>query len=457
MSKIHEYDVVVIGAGSGLSAAYWAIRAGQTVAVIEAREAEVGGTCVNRGCIPTKGLIEAADRAIAVQQAKHFGVAAPSPAQVDFSAVMQAVRERRLADAADTKGWVDKDMFPFYERARFVGDRLLELADGRQIRGRTVFIATGSRPSVPPIPGLEELRPWTSDDMLECTERPESLIVLGAGAVGTELAHFFAGVGTEVTLVDREGCLGDEDADVRSVVVEALGRRMGLALHHDVIGAEPAGSSTRLKLRARDDGRQLQPTADRVLVATGREPTTEALQLDRTGVTVDQDGFIEVDDFLATRNPNIYAYGDVIGGPMFKHTASHEGRRAFENSRGTRVPMSYRANPHAVFIRPRVASVGLTEDACKSSGIRHATIRKNYDSTARGRIAQVSTGFAKLVYDPTSEEILGFHIVGPHADELVHEVVVAMNVGDGTCAAIRDTIHIHPTFSELVASVFDAV
>ena len=457
MSKIHEYDVVVIGAGSGLSAAYWAIAAGQTVAVIEAREAELGGTCVNRGCIPTKGLIEVADRAIAVQEATHFGIAAPSPVQVDFGAVMQTVRERRLADDANTKGWVDKDMFPFYERARFVGDRLLELADGRQVRGRTVFIATGSCPSIPPIPGLEELRPWTSDDVLECTERPDSLIVLGAGAVGTELAHFFASVGTEVTLVDREGCLTDEDRDVRSVVVEALGQRMQLALHHDVVRAEPAGSSTRLVLRARDDGRPLKATADRVLVATGREPATESLQLDRTGVTVDQDGFIEVDDFLATRNGNVYAYGDVIGGTMFKHTASREGRLAFENSRGARVPMSYRANPPAVFIAPRVASVGLTEDACASSGIAHATIQKAYDSTARGRIAQASSGFAKLVYDPSTEEILGFHIVGPHAEELIHEVVVAMNVGDGTCGAIRDTIHIHPTFSELVASVFDAV
>jgi dihydrolipoamide dehydrogenase len=197
--------------------------------------------------------------------------------------------------------------------------------------------------------------------------------------------------------------------------------------------------------------------ADGLLVGTGREPNTEALELSHTGVETDARGFIVVDDRLRTTNPRIFAYGDVIGREMFKHTSRWEGEHAYRNSKGADVAVSYRANPHAVFAQPQIGSVGLTEDECEEQEIPYRAVRRDYRSVAKGRIMGSPDGFAKLLVDPRDDRILGFHMIGPQAADLIHEVVVAMNAGDGKASTVRRSIHVHPTLSELVRAVFDAV
>ena len=461
-NTIKDYDVIVIGAGSGLTAAHAAVRDGRSVAVVEAREDALGGTCVNRGCIPTKGLTHVADLMNMIGRCKDFGIKLDERSvSVDFPAVMNAIQRRRMDDAAQVKSWVDHRAYPQYERARFCDDRTLELEDGRRLRGASVFIATGARPAMPSIPGLTRDGVGagsllTNEDVLNLRVQPQRLIVLGGGYIGVEMAHFFSAIGTDVTIVERDVCLRGEDRDVRGLLVEALAKRMDLQMGQIPVRASFSGGLWTLELERAADASPSRISADCVLVATGRTPNTEDLELSATGVETDEAGWIRTDEHLRTDNPDVYAYGDVIGRGMFKHTSSYEGRLAYRNSRGGHERVSYRANPHAVFCDPQIGSVGLTVDECEARNLEHEAIRVDYGAVAKGRILGRPLGFAKAVLHPQTDEILGFHMVGPHAAELIHEVVVAMTVGDGEASAIRRAIHVHPTLSEVVRAAFDA-
>lgn len=455
MAPTERFDVVIVGAGSGLTAAYHAGRDGKTVAVVEARPEAYGGTCVNRGCIPTKGLIRAAEVMSTVRAAGDFGIELDQGSvRVDFASILRTVRERRASDASGTRAWAERDFTPFDGRARFVGDALLEMEDGRRLTGERIFLATGARPAIPPLEGLDDIDYWTNETVLEQTERPDSLLVLGGGYVGCELGHFFAALGTRVTLVDEGDCLADEDDDVRLLFTREFARRVDLRTGRRAVASFLEKGRPGLVLEG--NGTAERCSADRLLIAAGRRPNTDDLGLDATGVETDAAGWIRVDDRLRTAHPAIYAYGDVIGRGMFKHTSSYEGELAYRNSQGADRPVSYEANPHAVFTEPEIGSVGLTERACRERDLRFTTSISEYGDVARGRILGSPAGLAKAILEEGTGRILGFHVVGPRAADLIHEVVVAMGCGAGTAAGIRQAIHVHPTLPELVRHVFDA-
>ncbi len=451
-----KFDVVVIGGGSGLTAAYHANRDGKSVAVVDAQPDALGGTCVNRGCIPTKGLIQAAEVMRTVREAERFGIHLDqSSVRADFKAIMETVRARRAEDAGGVKSWVDEAFTPFYGRTRFVGDRLLEMDDGTRLSGEAIFIASGARPAVPPIPGLDAIDYWTNESVLELNAQPESLLILGGGYIGCELGHFFASLGTRVTMIDRADCLLGEDDELRELFTREFGKKVELLLGAEATAVETKDGQIGLTVDGGEaSARRL--LADALLVATGRRPNSDELALDKTGVETDDKGWIRVDEHLRTSRAGIYAYGDVIGQGMFKHTSSYEGELAYRNSQGAALKVSYRANPHAVFTDPQIGAVGLTERECKEQGLRYKRVRKDYGGFAKGRIIGAPPGFAKLLVEEDSDRILGFHMIGPQAADLVHEVVVAMNAGEGTADLIRDSIHIHPTLPELIKQVFDA-
>lgn len=453
MAGLRHFDVIVIGGGSGLTAAYHAGKDGRSVAVIEANPNALGGTCVNRGCIPTKSLIQAADVMRTIRGADAFGIRLDqSSVHVDFNAVMEMMRRRRSEDSAQVKSWVDKSFAPFYDRARFVGDKQVEMADGTRLTADRIFIASGARPMIPDIPGLAGSGCWTNETILELEEQPSSLLIIGGGYVGCEFGHFFASIGTSVTMVDRAGCLLREDDDVRELFTQAFGERATLLLETEVAGVKAHGERFTVTLQGNGGG---EIDVGALLVATGRRPNTDTLDLAATGVACDDEGWVRVDDHLRTTHPDIYAYGDVIGQGMFKHTSSYEGELAYRNAQGANRQVSYRANPHAVFADPQIGSVGLTERECRSQGLRYTCVRKPYSSIAKGRILGAPDGFAKLLLESDSDRILGFHMIGPHAAELIHEVVVAMNAPGGTAAPLREAIHVHPTLPELVRAVFE--
>lgn len=454
MAEILSFDVLCLGAGSGLTAAHHATQAGHSVALVDAQPGALGGTCVNRGCIPTKGLVQAAEAMKTIREAEALGIRVdPAGVEIDFPRVMKTIRERREEDAAGVRSWVESSFTPFYGRARFVDDRTIELEDGTQVRGETAFVCTGARPAVPPIPGLEDVGYWTNQSILELDCQPERLVILGGGYIGCEFAHFFSALGTEVDLIDQSRCLLREDDEVRELFTRQLGARVALHLEQEAV--EAVERDGRRGFLVKGDGEEESILGDGILVATGRRPNTEGLDLQRTGVETDDDGWIRIDEHLRTANPHVYAYGDVIGQAMFKHTSSYEGELAWHNACGAERSVSYRANPHAVFSDPQIGAVGLTERACREQGLRYRKARKDYDSTAKGRIVGSPPGFAKLLVEEHTDRILGFHMVGPQAADLIHEVVVAMNAGDGTANLVRRSIHVHPTLPELVRSVFD--
>ena len=456
MARTDHYDVICIGGGSGLTAAYHAQQDGRSIALVDALPDQLGGTCVNRGCIPTKDLIQTAEVMNTIRSAEAFGIEVDAGSvRVDFEAVMQRVRRRREAAAAQTREWVESAMTPYYGHARFVEDKVLEMDDGRRLTADRIFIASGARPAIPPIEGLDTVDYLTNVSVvLDLAERPDRLIVLGGGYIGCEFAHFFAGIGTRVTLVDREPCLLGEDEDIRRHFTEEFGRKVDLRLGVDVVRAFGEDGACGLVLD--EDGEQRTVHADRLLVATGRRPNTDGLGLDRTGVDLDERGNVAVDEHLRTSHPDIYAYGDVIGQAMFKHTSSYEGGLAYANAYGGERKIDYRANPHAVFGDPQIGAVGLTERACREQGLQYRVACKDYADVAKGRILGSPPGFAKLLVEEKTDRILGFHMLGPGASDLIHEVVVAMNAGDGTAGAVRDSIHVHPTMPELIQAVFAA-
>lgn len=457
MTEIQHYDVIVIGGGSGLTAAYFARQDDKSVALITDRPDAMGGTCVNFGCIPTKTLIQSARTVDTIRNAARFGVHVDQASlSIDFVSIMADMRRQRADNAAGARKWVENDMTPVFSRARFVGDKLLETEDGQRLSADKIFIASGARPSIPPIDGLEKAGYWTNEDVLELKARPKSLIVIGGGYIGAELGYFFAAMGTEVTIINPDDKLLAEDDDVRALFTEEFGKRVRLVTGR--ANRASANDSMR-RVSVESSGGDVQMLeAERILVATGRKPNTETLDLDRTGVKVDN-GAIVVDDHLRTDHADIYAYGDVIGQGMFKHTSSTEGELAYRNSqnddhRADEV-VSYRANPHAVFSEPEIGAVGLSEADCAKQGLDYRVSRLDYADVAKGKIVGAPAGFAKLLVDNDSDRILGCHIIGPDAAMLIQEVVVAMNAGGGTADLVRDSIHIHPSLSELVGTLFD--
>ncbi|SFU04192.1 dihydrolipoyl dehydrogenase family protein [Halomonas saccharevitans] len=456
MAAIEHYDVICIGGGSGLTAAYFGQQNGKSIALVDDRPDQLGGTCLNRGCIPTKGLIQAAEVMQTIRHAADFGIHLDqSSVRVDFQAVLDKVRQRRVDDAAGVRRWVESAFTPYYGRARFVGDKLIEMEDGRRLTGERIFIAAGARPAIPPIPGLAESGYLTNESVIfDLTEQPEHLIILGGGYIGCEFAHFFSALGTRVTVIDHSECLLAEDDDVRALFTQELAKRVELVLQAEARQALVRDGQCGL-IVATDDGERTV-LGDRLLVATGRRPNTDGLALEKTGVELNDRGFVVVDDGLRTTHPDIYAYGDVIGQGMFKHTSSYEGELAYRNAHGASLAVDYTANPHAVFSNPQIGSVGLTERACRDQGLDYTVARKHYADFAKGKIVGSPPGFAKLLVEKGSDRILGFHMIGPQAADLIHEVVVAMNTPGAKAQRVRDSIHVHPTLAELVKQVFDA-
>lgn len=447
-----QFDVLVIGGGSGLTVAHHAQAAGKRVAIVE--RDSLGGTCVNRGCIPTKNLIQSAKVLHTIRKAGDFGVEVEDKAvSVDFPAIMTRVRGYREEGRSGAGDWVEsvEGFTLFRGEGSFVGEKTFEV-DGTRIRADRVFIAAGARAAVPPIEGLEDVPYLTNRSVLELTEQPRRLVILGGGYVGCELAYFFSMVGTEVIVLERGEVLGAEDDDVREAFRGPFTELVNLKEGHTVTKVEGAEGDLTVHAET-EDGGAAAFEADAVLVALGRRSNADTLALDKTGVSLTEQGWIEVDDELRTTNPDIFAFGDVIGQGMFKHTASYEAGLAWRNSEGAGEAVNYRANPHAVFSYPEIGGVGLTEAQAKEAGLAYRVVKGSYEDIAKGDLVQAPKGVAKLLLEEGTDRILGFHLCGPDAANLVHEVVVAMNCGDGIVGPLKDAIHIHPTLSELVGTL----
>ncbi len=459
-----ELDFLVVGSGSGLDVANAAANQGQSVGIVE--KGPLGGTCLNRGCIPSKQLLYHADVVETIERADEYDIDAEVQG-VDFAKIVREVNEDVGGDAASIRrGLTSSDRHTLYAgEGRFVDDRTLEIVDGddegARVRADTVLIAAGTRPSTPDIDGIESVEYLTSTGALQLETPPEHLVIVGGGYIAAELGHFFGTFGSDVTIVGRRpNLLPDADPEVAAAFTERYADRFRLHTGHAATSVEETDDGIALTARPYeygDDGGiqegKVTVTGDELLVAAGRRPNTDILGVEAAGVDVDDRGFVETDEYLRTTADGVWALGDIAGEFLLKHSANHEAQTAARNILGDdRQPVDYTAMPWAVFASPEVAGVGATEDELQEAGTAYATRTYRYDQTARGD-AMHADGFLKAIID-LEGTILGCHIIGPEASNLIQEVVVAMTAGSGTVQDIRESVHIHPALSEVVQRGF---
>jgi dihydrolipoamide dehydrogenase len=371
---------------------------------------------------------------------------------------MQRMRKSVAKSHDHMKEAVEKaEDFDYYDgEANFTGDHTLEVK-GQEIRGKIIFVASGARPFIPPIKGIESIEYLTNESALRLTERPESMIIVGGGYIAAEFAHFFEAMGTKVTIVQRNKWLvPEEEPEISDLLKEALSRRMKVLTGTEAVEVRQTGTVVTVTAKERDSGKLIELTAHSLLIAAGRKSNADALMVQNTGVKTDERGYIVVDEFLETTKKDIWAFGDAIGKKMFRHSANHEAELVWHNAiHGKKSRMNYLTVPHAVFSYPEIASVGLTEEqSVKLLGRGEVLVgRAKYTDVARGEAMMETDGFAKAVVQRKSGKVLGYHIIGPQASVLIQEVVNAMAAG-GNLWSVAKGIHIHPALSEVVLKAF---
>jgi len=450
-----KYDVIVVGSGSGMLIVDEATDHGLKVALVD--KGPFGGTCLNTGCIPSKMLIYPADSIVEIQEAKKLGIEAETRS-VDFSFIMQRMRKSIHESQSQMRQALSQaENLDFYEgEGHFVGDYTIEVS-GEKIKGDNIFLVSGSRPFIPPIKGLNSVDYLTNETLLQLKELPDSLIIIGGGYIGVEFGHFFAAMGTKVTILEMmESLVPVEEPEIYELLKEQLRRRMDVYTNAQAEEVKQESGKVKVAVKDRNTGEKRDFTAQRILIAVGRRSNADLLKVENTGVEIDGRGFIKVNQYLETSKKNIFAVGDANGQQMFTHVANREALVAAENMfHGADLKMDYNAIPHAVYSHPQIASVGLTEaQARKDHDILIGRVR--YFDVAKGEAMMEEEGFAKAIVEKDSRRILGFHIIGPYAPVLIQEVVNAMTSG-GQIDEINEGIHIHPALSELIQTTVNSL
>ncbi len=451
---METFDVIVVGAGSGLNIADGAASQGLHVAVVE--KGPMGGTCLNRGCIPSKMLIHSADVAEAILNAKKFGINARL-GRIDFSGMVSRVSKFVDKDAREIEAGIrsTSNMALFKAEGRFIKERTLRVGSNT-ISAEKVFIFAGTRPSTPPIPGLAGSGFLTSTEALRLKKLPKSLTIIGGGYIAAELAHFFGSLGSKVTILQRENILiPNEDAEVAQAFTFIYRKRFNVLLGHSAASVEKKGGKFVVTASSGKGSRKV--VSDQLLVAAGRIPNSDILDVKKGGIDVNKAGFIKVNDYLETSSHGVWAGGDIAGKFQFKHSSNLESQYAYHNALNlkSKMKVDYSAMPHAIFSSPQIAGVGAREADLKKGS--YIVGRYNYKDTGMGVAMQEESGFAKILVDKKSRKILGCHIIGPDASTLIHEVVVAMKSGHGTIDNITRAVHVHPALSEVVQRAANSV
>lgn len=452
--------VVIIGGGpGGYVAAIRCAQRGARVTLVE--EEEVGGTCLNKGCIPSKALIYNAESLGLLQRAEELGVRLTREPGFDIARMLE--RKQRIVNTqirgihALLKGW---GVALIKGRGRLLGPRSVEAADPgggtRRLEADRVILATGSKPIRPSAFPFDGQRVMTSEQALEPRVIPPRLLIIGAGVEGCEFAFLYRALGSSVSMVDiKPRVLPTEDDEISAVIQREMNKRnieTHLGVTVDKIQPEPAEISVIL-----GDGRVLR--TDQVLVSVGRRMNSEGIGLESAGVERGARGEIPVDESLQTRSEGIFAIGDVLGRIMLAHVASAEGKVAAANAAGDaerRAVMDYRVTPAGIFTHPEIGTVGLKEWEARDQGIKVRVGRHWFRALGRAHTMDETAGLVKIIADEKTDRILGVHIVGPHASDIIHEAAAAMRF-NARSADLAELIHAHPTFPEAIQEAAEDV
>ncbi|MCC6759135.1 MAG: dihydrolipoyl dehydrogenase [Candidatus Omnitrophica bacterium] len=443
-----KFDVIVIGSGGGSKIASPAAKLGHKVAVIE--KGPLGGTCLNRGCIPSKMLIHPAEIAMTVREAKKFDIHNDPKFSVDFAKLVQRISQTVDSDSASIgAGYRRNPNITYYaSEGKFVSNKVIEVA-GEQITAEKIFITVGARPQIPSLPGLAGTPFMTSTGALRNTTLPKKLIVLGGGYIATELGFAYAAFGTEVHFIVRSTLLRHEDDQIAVEFQREFSKFHHVHIH--AVTNRVAYQNGTFTVFYRQDGAEKQISAESLLVATGIIPNTDTLNLASTDIQLDKNGFVKVDDHLCTNVEGVYAFGDCIGRYLYRHSANFEGEYLFENVfvNPSDAPIKYPPVPHAVFSYPQIAGVGLTEEDAKAAGIDYAVGVNNYINSGMGMALLSDSGFVKILIERDTRKIIGAHIIGPEASDMIHMLIAFMSK-QGTLDDLLGMIYIHPALPEIV-------
>ena len=449
-----KFDLVVIGSGPGGYVA--AIRAGQLglkTAIVE-KDSRLGGTCLLRGCIPTKSMLESASIADHARHAEDFGIGV-GEVTVNLKKVLKRKDRVVKSNAGGVSFLMKKNKIKVFNGFGVVsgaGKVTVKTDEGETaLDTRNILLATGSVPRTLPFLEIDGERVLTSDELLDLETMPTHLLVLGAGAVGVEFASVFRSFGAEVTVVElMDRLVPVEDAEVSTEFAKAFKRR-GIKCHvgTKLTSAETDEKGVKATLEMAD-GKKSIVSASHLLVAVGRAPVTAKIGLEAVGVQLER-GFVKVDEYYRTAAPGIYAIGDIVAGtPQLAHAASTEGITAVEHMAGLEPPtINYTQCPGCTYSNPEIGSLGLTEQQAKDAGYTLKVGKFPFSAVGKAKIIGDTTGFVKIVAEAQYNEILGVHIIGPHATDLIAEVGPLLKL-ECTLDELARTIHAHPTLAEAV-------
>jgi len=456
-----NYDLIVIGSGAGMNVASEAYNRGMKVAVVE--HGPMGGTCLNRGCIPTKILTYVADIIVQTKHLENLGVKTKIES-IDYHGIMKRKREEVDGDSQEQGESVDAaEGIDWYKgTGSFVNDYTMEI-DGEKIKAPNIVIAAGSRPVVPNIKGLENVEYLLNDDALHLMEQPKSMIIVGGGYIAAEFGHFFSAVGTDVTIIGRNQYLvKNEDSDISEILKQELSKRMNVHTNQEVIEVRNENGMKIAIARDRATKEEFQYKGEVLLIAAGRRSNADLFKPEKTGVKVDEKGWVIVDEYFRTSKKGIWAFGDAIGKYQFRHVANDESQIVWYNLQKVIdhdkdkefLSMDYHAVPRAVFSFPPIATVGMTLKEAKESGLQLYVGEADYSVAAKGFAMGNPPSKIRVIIDAESRRILGASIIGPYSPILIQEIVNLMYTPDQSFYPMFQAMHIHPALPEVVQRAF---
>jgi len=452
---LKDYDIIAIGTGSAMNIIPALLNSNPELKIAVIDKDEPGGICLTKGCIPTKILLYPAEIIRNIQRAKNFGIDVEIK-KIDFKFVMERMRSLIYHDINNIQqGLSQATEFDYYQEiAEFTDDYTLKVGK-ETIKGKIILLCTGSKPKIPNIKGLDKIDYHTSDSILKISELPKSIAIVGGGYIAAEYGFFFEAMGSEVTIIGRNPqFLPQEEPEISALALKDLGKNMKIITNHEVKEVEKTKNG-QIKIIAtnRKTNEKFEVISDEVMIAAGRSSHSDILKPEKSGIKTDKQGWILVDEYLETSKKNIWAFGDANGKYLFKHAANYESEVVYYNAFTTRKEkVDYHAIPHAIFTDPEVAGVGMTEkEAVDNYGEDKILIGfQRYQDTAKGMAMDVEDFFVKIIVNQESEQILGAHIIGPHASVLIQEIINLMYTPQKNLDPIDHGMHIHPALNEVV-------
>lgn len=459
MAHLKEYDLIAVGSGSAMNIVDAFIQQNPSMKVAVIDKDDPGGICLTRGCIPTKILVYPAELIRAIEKSRAFGIDVDIK-KINFPLVMERMRTLIERDIEMIRSGLSHstnlDYYP--AAAEFVAAYTLKVAN-ETIKSKMIFLCTGSKPLIPPIKGLEDIGYLTSDTILKISQLPKSVAIVGGGYIAAELGHFLSAMGSKVTIIGRNPqFLKQEEPEISALAKKEIQKHMTVFTNHEVQEAQKTSTGKKLIAVNRENGQKLEVVAEEVLVAAGRVSNTDILHPERAGIQTDKRGWIVVNEYLETSQPNVWALGDANGKYLFKHVGNYESLIVYYNAiLKRRREVDYHAIPHAVFTYPEIAGVGLKEkEALEQYGKDNVLIgMQRYEDTAKGEAMDVKDYFVKVLVQKGTLKILGAHIIGPYASVLIQEIINLMYTQDQSAKPILNGMHIHPALNEVVERAFN--